>query len=324
MSILVTGGAGFLGSHLMEALVQRGHEVACLDNFDPFYSPLAKRRNIEPLVKDGRIRLYEGDVRDQSLCEAVLRDNRVRVVYHLAARPGPRPSVEDPMTYQDVNCRGTLSILEACRRNGVERFVFASSSSVYGAGSALPFSESEPAASPLSPYGATKRAGEIFCYTYHHLAGFTTFCLRFFSVYGPRLRPDMAIYKFTELLTRGKAVPVYGDDGSSRDYTFYTDIVSGMLACLTAEAQYEIVNLGDSRAVTLSRMIELLSENLGVEPRFERLPKHPGDPPHTCADISKARRLFGYQPSVRIEEGIKEFVAWYKGLAPKQGFGQAA
>lgn len=311
-SVLVTGGAGFIGSHLLDRLVEGGGRAVCLDNFDDLYSPQVKRANIADALASGRVELVEGDIRDAELCRSLLARDDVRAVVHLAARAGVRPSIEQPALYQQVNCEGTVNLLEAARlADGVEKFIFGSSSSVYGINSKVPFSEDDPIAQPISPYAATKRAGELLCHVYHHLYGLPVVCLRFFTVYGPRQRPDLAIHKFTRLIANGEPIPVYGDGTSRRDYTYYSDVVDGIMAALEAPLDFEIINLGNSEPVELHRLIELIEECLGREARIERLPDQPGDVPVTYADISKARRLLGYEPRFPIGQGIADFVEWF-------------
>jgi UDP-glucuronate 4-epimerase len=312
-TILVTGGAGFIGSHLTTRLLARGAEVVCLDDFDDYYEPAFKRENVAPFLENPRWHLVEGDIRDEGLVEETYREFGVVETVHLAARAGVRPSIRQPRLYQEVNGIGTLNLLEAARRSGARTFIFASSSSVYGTNSKVPFSEEDPIAQPVSPYAATKRANELMAHVYHHLHGLSVTCLRFFTVYGPRQRPEMAIYHFTEKLAHGEAVPRFGDGSTARDYTYIDDIVDGMLAALDAAAPFEIVNLGGSRTTTLQRLIELVAEALGTEARVEELPPQPGDVPITYADVSKARRLWGWEPQVAIEEGIGRFVEWYRG-----------
>ncbi|MCK4375008.1 MAG: GDP-mannose 4,6-dehydratase [Candidatus Brocadiae bacterium] len=312
MRVLVTGGAGFIGSHLLDRLVEGGRWAVCLDNFDDLYSPQVKRANIADALASGRVELVEGDIRDAELCRSLLARDDVRAVVHLAARAGVRPSIEQPALYQQVNCEGTVNLLEAARlAHGVEKFIFGSSSSVYGINSKIPFSEDDPIAQPISPYAATKRAGELLCHVYHHLYGLPVVCLRFFTVYGPRQRPDLAIHKFTRLIANGEPIPVYGDGTSRRDYTYYSDVVDGIMAALEAPLDFEIINLGNSEPVELHRLIELIEECLGREARIERLPDQPGDVPVTYADISKARRLLGYEPRFPIGQGIADFVEWF-------------
>jgi len=323
MSVLVTGGAGFIGSHVLDRLVERSERVVCLDNFDGFYPPEVKRANIERALASGRVELVEGDIRDAELCRSVCaRDRtgaRVSAIIHLAARAGVRPSIKEPALYEAVNCGGTVNLLEAARQAGVEKFVFGSSSSVYGIKSKVPFSEDDPVERPISPYAATKRAGELLCHVYHHLYGIPVVCLRFFTVYGPRQRPDLAIHKFTRLIAEGRPVPVYGDGASKRDYTHVGDVVDGILTALDAPLKFEIINIGNSQAVELNRLIGMIEESLGKKARIERLPLQPGDVPLTCADIAKARRLLGYEPRTPIAQGIAEFVEWYGGAHRPDG-----
>jgi UDP-glucuronate 4-epimerase len=310
--ILVTGGAGFIGSHLTARLLANGADVVCLDDFNDYYDPAFKRENVEPFRGSTRWHLVEGDIRDATLVEETYRSFGIATTVHLAARAGVRPSIRHPRLYEEVNGVGTLNLLEAARQSGARTFVFGSSSSVYGTNSKLPFSEDDAITRPVSPYAATKRANELMAYTYHHLHGLSVTCLRFFTVYGPRQRPEMAIYHFTEKLARGEAVPRYGDGSSARDYTYIDDIVAGTLAALDAAAPFEIVNLGGSRTTTLQRLIELIADALGTEARVQGLPPQPGDVPITFADVSKAKKLWGWEPRVPIEEGIRRFAEWYR------------
>jgi UDP-glucuronate 4-epimerase len=298
-TVLLTGGAGFIGSHLTARLLERGLDVVCLDDFNDYYNPAFKRENIRELSANPHWQLVEGDIRDAGLVEDVYRRCGISATIHLAARAGVRPSIRQPRLYEEVNCIGTLNLLEAARAWGAYTFVFGSSSSVYGINSKVPFAEDDPITCPVSPYAATKRANELMAYTYHHLYGLNVTCLRFFTVYGPRQRPEMAIYHFAEKLAHGEAIPRY-------------DIVAGILAAFDAAAPFEIVNLGGSRTTTLQRLIELIAAELGVEPRIEELPLQPGDVPITFADVSKAKRLWGWEPTVGIAEGIHRFVAWYQ------------
>lgn len=313
--ILVTGAAGFIGSHVVERLLERGQGVIGLDNLDDFYDPAIKRRNLARALDASAFELVEGDIRDARVLDSLPDD--VSLIIHLAARAGVRPSIEQPLLYQDVNVRGTQELLEYARRAEVRRFIFGSSSSVYGNAERVPFSEDDPVDRPISPYAATKRAGELICHTYHHLFGLGIVALRFFTVYGARQRPDLAIHKFTRLMAAGEPIQQYGDGTTQRDYTHVRDIlqgVEGALSYLEREPEaFEIINLGESRTVELSRLIELIADALGVEPRIERLPPQPGDVERTYADIAKARRLLGYDPVIPIEEGIPEFVEWFAG-----------
>lgn len=311
-AILVTGGAGFIGSHLCDRLIRAGREVVCLDVFDNFYSRETKLRNIEALKGEERYHLYEGDIRDPALLEDLFGHHSLDAVVHLAARAGVRPSLELPRLYADVNVTGTATLLEHCRAFKVRKFVFGSSSSVYGNSDAVPFGESTPAAEPVSPYAATKRAGELLCYTYHHLYGMDVSCLRFFTVYGPRQRPEMAIHKFTRLIDRGDSVPVFGDGSSARDYTYVDDIVEGLVAAVERTRGYQIVNLGRSEVVDLKTLVSLIEAALGKKALTVPEREQPGDVRQTCADISRAREILGYQPRVDIREGIGRFVKWFR------------
>ena len=310
-NILVTGGAGFIGSHLVEALLEQRREVVVLDNFDDFYRPEVKRRNVEPLAGRPGFTLIEGDIRDQALVEKVFTTSPISLVVHLAARAGVRPSIQQPLLYCDVNVNGTAVLLEACRRHGVTKFIFGSSSSVYGNNRKLPFSEKDDVDRPISPYAATKRAGELLCATYHELYGLDIFALRFFTVYGPRQRPEMAIHKFTRLIERGLPVPRFGDGSTRRDYTYISDIIHGILSAIERVKGYEIINLGGGQTTRLSDLIALLEKNLDRKAIVKEEPGQPGDVVATYADVEKARRLLGCEPTVTMDEGIRRFVAWY-------------
>jgi len=311
-TVLVTGGAGFIGSHVTARLLADGLSVVCIDDFNDYYDPAFKRANVAPFADNENWTLIEGDIRDADVVTRAYRKHGVSATVHLAARAGVRPSIREPRLYEEVNGIGTLNLLEAAHRWGAYTFVFGSSSSVYGINSKVPFSEEDPIVCPVSPYASTKRSNELTCYTYHHLYGLKVTCLRFFTVYGPRQRPEMAIYHFTERLARGQAVPRFGDGSTARDYTYVDDIVDGVIAALGGDAEYEIVNLGGSRTTTLQQLIEMIAGELGVPPAVEELPLQPGDVPVTFADVDKAKRLWGWEPKVPIEEGIARFVAWYK------------
>ena len=313
--ILVTGGAGFIGSHLTRRLLAGGDRVTAIDDFNDFYDPRIKRRNIAPFLRREDYRLVEGDIRDRQLVDRAFAQGRFDGVVHLAARAGVRPSLAEPLLYEEVNCIGTLHLLEAARHHGPEVFVFGSSSSVYGINEKVPFAEDDPVDLPISPYATTKRSGELLCFNYHHLYGLRTSCLRFFTVFGPAQRPEMAIHKFTDLLARGEAVPMYGTGGSRRDYTYIDDIIDGVVAALDLAPGFEILNLGGAETTRLADLIEWIAAELAVEPRIEYLPDQPGDVPITYADVSKAERLLGYSPKVPIREGLKRFVAWYTAQA---------
>jgi UDP-glucuronate 4-epimerase len=312
MHILVTGGAGFIGSHLTRRLLSRGDRVTVLDDFNDFYDPARKRDNVEPFLENPDYLLVEGDIRDEARIDTVFGEGRFDAVIHLAARAGVRPSLQEPILYEDVNCIGTLRLLEAARQHGPNLFLFGSSSSVYGINEKVPFSENDPVNQPISPYATTKRSGELLCYNYHHLYGFRIACLRFFTVFGPAQRPEMAIHKFTDLLWNGKSVPMYGDGGSRRDYTYVDDIVDGLIATLELAPGFEILNLGGADTTSLKDLVHWIAEELAVEPRIDYLPAQPGDVPITYADVSKAARLLGYAPKVPIREGLRRFVAWYR------------
>jgi UDP-glucuronate 4-epimerase len=321
VKVLVTGGAGFIGGHLCQRLLDRGDEVVCVDSFDSFYDPAIKRGTAAALARSPRFRLVEGDIRDLAGLERELAGAGVGAIVHLAARAGVRPSIEDPVLYTQVNVEGTVAMLELARRLGVKPFVFGSSSSVYGDTPAVPFREDEPAATPISPYAASKRAGELLCHAYAHLHGLAVVCLRFFTVYGPRQRPDLAIHKFARLMAAGEPIPFFGDGSTRRDYTYVDDVVQGIEGAIAyaaaRDASFEVFNLGESDTVPLVRLVELLGEAMGVTPALHRLPAQPGDVERTYADISRARALLGYTPRVRIEEGIPRFVEWFRsGQAP--------
>jgi len=312
MMILVTGGAGFIGSHLCGRLLREGHRVVCLDNFDDFYNPEIKRRNIQEVIGEEQFELIEGDIRDTQLIARIFRGQAFDVVVHLAARAGVRPSIDYPKLYEEVNVQGTINLLESCREFGIKSFVFASSSSVYGGNSKVPFSEEDRVETPISPYGTTKRAGELFCYSYHHLFNINITCLRYFTVYGPRQRPEMAIHRFTRLIDGSEMVPMYGDGQSMRDYTYIDDIIDGTLEAISRNKGYEIYNLGESCTIRLIDLIRMLEETLGKKAIIEGWPEQRGDMPITYANIEKARKKLGYTPRVSMEEGIGRFVEWYR------------
>jgi UDP-glucuronate 4-epimerase len=310
--VLITGGAGFIGSHLTRRLLDGGDRVSVLDDFNDYYDPARKRSNVAPYLGRPDYRLTEGDIRDADLVNRLFAEGKFDAVVHLAARAGVRPSLKEPILYEDVNCIGTLRLLEAARHHGPDLFLFGSSSSVYGINEKVPFSEDDLVNQPISPYATTKRAGELLCFNYHHLYGMRTACLRFFTVYGPRQRPEMAIHKFTELLAQGKTIPMFGDGESRRDYTYVDDIVDGLVATLALGPGFEILNLGGAETTSLKDLIHWIAEELAVSPRIEYLPNQPGDVPITYADVSKAARLLGYSPKVPIREGLRRFVAWYQ------------
>lgn len=311
MNFLVTGGAGFIGSHLVERLLTEGHRVICLDNFDEFYDPALKRRNLMRALQDLKFRLMEGDLRDEGILEKIFGEEKIDIVAHLAARAGVRPSIQYPLLYAEVNIRGTLNLLEACRKYKVGRLVFASSSSVYGNNPKIPFAESDPVDNPISPYAATKKAGELICHTYHHLYGINIACLRYFTVYGPRQRPEMAIHQFTRLIHQGKKVALFGDGSSRRDYTYIDDAVAGTMGALIQAQGYEIYNIGESQTISLIELIQTIEQRVGKKALIEYLPAQPGDVERTYADIHKASECLGYRPQTKIQEGLGRFVRWY-------------
>jgi len=308
---LVTGGAGFIGSHLVERLLAEGWRVTVVDNFDPFYDPAIKRRNLARCASEG-FRLVEADIRDAGTLASRL-DGSYDVIVHLAARAGVRPSLKDPVGYYEVNVRGTQNLLELARQWGVRQFVFGSSSSVYGINPNVPWREDDSVLLPISPYASTKVSGELLGHVYSHLYGIRFLALRFFTVYGPRQRPDLAIHKFARRMLAGQPVPVYGDGSTRRDYTYIDDILAGLRAAMDYDAShYEVINLGNNRTVSLMEMIRALEEVLEVEARLAFEPEQPGDVPQTYADISKARRLLGYEPRTEFRQGLRAFAEWLR------------
>lgn len=312
--IVVTGAAGFIGSHLVDRLLRDGVEVVGVDVFDDFYDPAIKRRNLAGASAHPGFTLVEGDIRDPGMWDRMPAG--VDAVVHLAARAGVRPSIENPELYADVNLGGTARVLAYLARRSVPRLVFASSSSVYGERGSGAFAEDDPVDHPISPYAATKRSGELMCHAAHHIEGTSTVCLRFFTAFGPRQRPDLAIHKFARLMARGRPVPMYGDGSSERDYTYVADVVDGVVKALDVTARrpdaFEIVNLGGGAAVRLDRMIRLLGEALGVEPVVERLPAQPGDVSRTLADPRRAREVLGFEAATDFESGLTSFVRWFR------------
>lgn len=311
MGVLITGGAGFIGSHLARALLKRGERVVVVDDFNDFYDPAVKRENAASLAQDRNFKLYEADIRDRAKIERIIRDESPEYVCHLAARAGVGPSIEDPLLYEEVNCLGTLNILESIKNLKLKNFVFASSSSVYGEASKSPFSEEDPVGHPISPYAATKRAGELMMFTYSHLYALPVTCLRFFTVYGESGRPDMAVARFTEFIDQGKPVPVYGDGTIKRDFTYVGDIVKGILGSIYTPFRYEIINLGNAHTTELIRLISIIEAKLGKKAEINFLPGKSWDVPITFADVGKAKRLIGFEPAVSLEEGIGRYVKWY-------------
>ena len=310
MKILVTGGAGFIGSHLVERLLADGHEVAIIDDFNDFYDPQIKRGNIAAVASE--ITVHQADLRYGRAVSEVFRHGRFDTVIHLAARAGVRPSINQPQLYYDTNVGGTLHLLEAARAVGIERLIFASSSSVYGLARTVPFSEDLHLTQTISPYAATKIAGEFLCSTYSHLYRMRIVALRFFTVYGPRQRPDLAIHKFARLISEGKPIPVFGDGSTARDYTYIDDIIQGVMAAVKYEGpRFDVFNLGESETVQLRDLIAAIEDAVGRKAQINHLPEQPGDVPMTCADISKAKRLLGYNPTTPLAVGLPKFVDWY-------------
>jgi UDP-glucuronate 4-epimerase len=310
MRILVTGGAGFIGSHLVERLLAAGHTVVILDDFNDFYDPQIKQANIAGFAKD--VITHHVDLRDSSSVRNLFHREKFEAIAHLAARAGVRPSIQHPQLYYDTNVTGTLHLLEAAHLTGVERFVFASSSSVYGASKTVPFSEDQHLTQTLSPYAATKIAGEFLCSTYSHLYQLRVLALRYFTVYGPRQRPDLAIHQFTRRIYSGQPIEQFGDGTTRRDYTYIDDVIQGTMASLQYEGPlFDIFNLGESETIPLRDLIVSIENVLGKKAKINRLPEQPGDMPLTCANISKARKLLGYNPTTKFAQGLSKFVDWF-------------
>ncbi|MEP6707622.1 MAG: SDR family NAD(P)-dependent oxidoreductase [Pyrinomonadaceae bacterium] len=318
-TILITGGAGFIGSHLVDRLLAESEwQVTVVDDFNDFYEPAIKHANIRAHLSNPAFHLVEADIRDRATLEQVFSHTSFDCIVHLAARAGVRPSLQQPGLYAETNINGTLNLLELARAHNVKKFVFGSSSSVYGINAKVPFSEDDPIRRPISPYAATKAAGELLCHTYSHLYDLRCVCLRFFTVYGARQRPDLAIHKFSQLITEGRPLPIFGDGTTRRDYTFIDDIIAGVRAAIDYEASdYEVINLGESRTVELRELIALLETELGKKAVIDRQPLQPGDVPQTFADVTKARALLAYNPRTPIEDGIKRFVAWFRQVRPQ-------
>lgn len=312
MNVLVTGAAGFIGSHLCEKLIDCGHFVIGVDNFDDFYPLRFKILNIQNLKENKNFQFYQSDIRDQETLVNIFSATNVDVVIHLAAKAGVRPSIESIAEYYDVNINGTINLLEAMKKFGISRMIFASSSSVYGNNEKVPFSETDRVDNPISPYASTKKSGELLCYVYYHLYQFDITCLRFFTVYGPRQRPDLAIHKFTKLIGEDKPIPFYGDGSTSRDYTYIEDIVEGIRCALERLSGYNIYNLGESKIITLKYLVETISRTLGKSPILNTLPLQQGDVNRTFADISKAKSELGYNPKYDFETGIQRFIDWFR------------
>ena len=327
-NVLVTGGAGFIGSHLVDRLLTSDiDQVVVVDDFNDFYNPDIKRENIREHLHDARYKLVEADIRDGRALEMIFNQNRFDTIVHLAARLAHRGEVGSPAARSvtgirpcrpsvrntQTNINGTVNLLELARHHGIGQFVFGSSSSVYGINAKVPFSENDPIRQPISPYAATKAAGELICHTYSHLYGMRCVCLRFFTVYRPRQRPDLAIHKFAKLISQGEPIPVFGDGKTRRDYTYVDDIIDGVMAAIAYEkSNFEAINLGESRTIELTELINLLEKELGTRAIIDRQPPQPGDVPQTFADITKARELLGYNPQTQIEDGLRRFVEWFR------------
>jgi UDP-glucuronate 4-epimerase len=312
MEILVTGGAGFIGSHTVEALLARGDRVIALDNFNDYYDPMRKHRNVAPFMSNPRFRIVHGDIRDGAALEHLFTTEPIRRIVHIAAMAGPRPSVENPQLYNEVNVKGTLNLLELAVKQGVKHFVFASSSSVYGRDAEVPYREDARTDRPLSPYAATKKMAEVLLYTFHYLYGLPITVLRFFTVYGPKGRPDMAVYLFTDWIARDKPVRLFGDGSQGRDYTYVSDTVSGVVAAVDRPSGFQTYNLGNSSPQTNARLIEIIEKELGKKAVIKTGDYPSSDPQLTWADITRARRDLGYEPRVPLEDGVARFIEWYR------------
>jgi len=311
MKVLITGAAGFIGSHLCERLLAGGWNVVGVDNFDDFYDPGIKRENIKICLENPDFRLVEADIRDSAAMDGAVGDD-IDVIVHLAAKAGVRPSIEQPLLYADVNVNGTMVLLEAAKKHKIGKFVFASSSSIYGNNRKVPFSEEDNVDFPISPYAATKKACELLCHTYHHLENMSVTCLRYFTVYGPRQRPDLAIHKFAKLIEQGRAIPVYGDGSMMRDFTYIDDIIDGTTAAIEKCNGFNIYNLGESQPITVNDLIAEIEKALGKKAVRESLPPQPGDVERTYADVTKAEKDLDYKPSTSIRDGLEKFTAWFR------------
>ncbi len=312
MNIIVTGGAGFIGSYLCEKLINLGFKIICIDNFDDFYSPEIKEDNIRGVINNNNFKLYRLDICNLDQLEKIFLKNDIGMVIHLAAKAGVRPSIKSPLLYQKVNVLGTMNLLECCKKYNIPKFIFASSSSVYGESKKIPFSEDDNVDHPVSPYAATKKAGELICYTYHSLYKISIFCFRFFTVYGPRQRPEMAIHKFTRQILNGEQIEIYGNGSSSRDYTYIDDVISGVVNSLDRIKGFEIINLGNSNTIKLIDLVRLIETVTGEKANLKFINRQPGDVFMTYADIRKARKMLKYFPETNINEGLTKFIRWYK------------
>ncbi|MBI5458360.1 GDP-mannose 4,6-dehydratase [Methanobacterium sp.] len=323
-TVLVTGGAGFIGSHLIERLLIDKKKIILIDDFNDYYDPKIKENNVQEIIRtrkqlnldDNYFQVYRGDITENVWIDKVFNENNIDIIVHLAAMAGVRPSIEMPEKYYNVNINGTLKILEACKERKIKNFIFASSSSVYGNNLKTPFTEIDNVDYPISPYAASKKAGELLCHTYYHLYDISVACLRFFTVYGPRQRPDLAIHKFTKLILNNKEIPFYGNGNTERDYTYIDDIIDGIIKAMKwinkDEKVYEIFNLGESKTISLNQMVQTLEKVIGKRATINKLPNQPGDVNKTFADISKSKEILGYNPKTDFEDGISKFVEWYK------------
>ncbi|MGB3345692.1 MAG: GDP-mannose 4,6-dehydratase [Candidatus Humimicrobiia bacterium] len=310
MRFLITGGAGFIGSHIVDELLSLGENVVVIDNFNPYYDPKIKWKNISNAQENPNFKLLEGDILDKDLLNEIFSSFDIDILVHMAAQAGVRGSIKNPELYTKVNVLGTLNLLEMCKKYKIKKMIFGSSSSIYGNGE-VPFSENNKVDEPISPYAATKKGAELLCYNYYHLYEIPITCLRFFTVYGPRQRPGMAIHKFTRLMNDNELIPIYGDGSSSRDYTYITDILDGIKSAIKKDLGFETINLGSSDPIKLLDLVNLIQEKMGKEAKLSFLPPQSGDVERTYADVSKAEKLLGYSPKVSIEEGIEKFVKWY-------------
>ncbi|MBA7466983.1 UDP-glucose 4-epimerase [subsurface metagenome] len=312
MNILVTGGAGFIGSHICEKLIDLNHKIICIDNFNNYYNPKIKENNLKNIIDNKNFTLYRLDILNKEKINEIFSAQKINIIIHLAARTGVRPSLSNALLYEAVNVQGTINLLEACKDYGIKKFIFASSSSVYGDNKKVPFSEDDNVDNPVSPYAATKKSGELICYTYHYLYEISILCFRLFTVYGPRQRPEMAIHKFTRHILEEKPIEVFGDGTSSRDYTYIDDIIPGIISSLDKINGYEIINLGNSKPINLLKLINLIEKEVNRKAVIKYADAQPGDVFTTYADIRKAKKMLKYQPETSIEEGIENFIKWYK------------
>jgi len=312
MNIAITGGAGFIGSHLCEKLIDSGHRVICIDNFDDFYDPSIKENNLSKMIGSSHFKLYRSDICSIDRMEEIFSENNIDLIIHMAAKAGVRSSIKNPLLYERVNILGTANLLECCRKYKISKFIFASSSSVYGGNKKVPFSEKDSVDHPISPYAATKKSGELICYTYHSLYDMSVYCFRFFTVYGPRQRPEMAIHKFIRQILGGENIEIYGNGSSSRDYTYIDDIISGILSSLDRIKNFEVINLGNSNTVKLIDLIKMIESVTGRKAHLKFTKNQPGDVFMTYADIRKAKKMLEYLPKTNIKEGLVKFIKWYK------------